>query len=557
MRVLLSFIILIFIHAVALSQAPTIGLLQNSENSLNGYTFFMPPGTSSYLIDNCGNIVNQWESTFFAGLSGYILENGNLLRTKRVASNVFAGGGAGGGFQIFDWDNNLLWDYTYASGNYHQHHDIAHLPNGNVLVLAWFRIEEQDAISAGRNPQGINGQIWVTQIVEIEQTGLSSGEVVWEWNLFYHLIQDFDETKGNYGVLSEHPELIDFNYGVDLGQSGADWIHANSIDYNEELDLIVISSRNFNEIWVIDHSTTNEESASHSGGNFGKGGDILFRWGNPQTYDRGEISDKKLFRQHDATWIDIGLPNEGKIMVFNNGDGRFGGSYSTVDIIELPYNNNNSEFIIEIGEPFGPSSAFYEYSSDPPEEFYSQRISSAQQLSNGNIFICEGQDAYFFEIDTLENKVWEYISPANVSGPLEQGIDPTAAGDVFRAYRYNEDYSAFTGRDMTPGLPLEINPVNQDCVVFPDSTTAIFDLEQNLGLSIISNCSEGFLEIQSNQESNIKMSVLNLQGQKLLQSEISQGFNTIDFSGLSPSIYLVQFCDQELNYCETMKILKK
>ena len=72
---------------------------------------------------------------------------------------------------------------------------------------------------------------------------------------------------------SSHPELIDVNIGTlpsggPLGGSG-DWIHANSIDYCPELDQIVFSSHKLHEIYVIDHSTTINESASHSGGNSG------------------------------------------------------------------------------------------------------------------------------------------------------------------------------------------------------------------------------------------------------------------------------------------------
>ncbi|GIR57077.1 MAG: hypothetical protein CM15mP64_4890 [Candidatus Neomarinimicrobiota bacterium] len=40
-----------------------------------------------------------------------------------------------------------------------------------------------------------------------------------------------------------------------LGPNG-DWKHLNSIDYNEDLDQIIISSRHHDEIYIIDHSTT-------------------------------------------------------------------------------------------------------------------------------------------------------------------------------------------------------------------------------------------------------------------------------------------------------------
>ena len=35
-----------------------------------------------------------------------------------------------------------------------------------------------------------------------------------------------------------------------------------------------------------------------------------------------ELTDKKLFQQHNAHWIPSGLPNTGKIMIFNNEPNR-------------------------------------------------------------------------------------------------------------------------------------------------------------------------------------------------------------------------------------------
>jgi len=77
-----------------------------------------------------------------------------------------------------------------------------------------------------------------------------------------------------------------------------------------------------NEIYVIDHSTTPYESIGNSGGRYGKGGDYLFRWGNPANYGRGSQEDQKLFRQHDVQWIKPGLNGAGNILIFNNGAGK-------------------------------------------------------------------------------------------------------------------------------------------------------------------------------------------------------------------------------------------
>ena len=106
--------------------------------------------------------------------------------------------------------------------------------------------------------------------------------------------------------------------------------------YNADLDQIAVSVWTFSEFWIIDHSTTTAEAASHKGGRSGKGGDLLYRWGNPRAYRAGTKADQKLFRQHNAHWIPKGLPGAGHMLVFNNGGDRPGGSYSSVDEIVLP-----------------------------------------------------------------------------------------------------------------------------------------------------------------------------------------------------------------------------
>ena len=116
-------------------------------------------------------------------------------------------------------------------------------------------------------------------VIEVEPNGSSGGNIVWEWHVWAHLIQDYDPAKDNYGVVEDHPELIDINFMAI--SAGKDLNHINAIDYNEEFDQILLTSAGQDEIWVIDHSTTTEESAGHTGGTSGKGGDLLYRWGNP------------------------------------------------------------------------------------------------------------------------------------------------------------------------------------------------------------------------------------------------------------------------------------
>ena len=122
----------------------------------------------------------------------------------------------------------------------------------------------------------------------------------------------------------------------------------NAIHYIEELDQIVITSRRANEIFIIDHSTTIDEAAGHTGGIYGQGGDFLYRWGNSANYGRGNSEDQVLFAPHSANWIQSGYFGERNILIYNNGVNQPGDDFSSVIEIELPINPEGSYDI----EPF-------------------------------------------------------------------------------------------------------------------------------------------------------------------------------------------------------------
>jgi hypothetical protein len=423
----------------------TMGLFLNLPGSFTGYTMFEAltyPNT--YLIDNEGLLVHSWENNIYVpGNMHYLQENGDLLRCADPGGNdVFIAGGDAGLVQRFDWDGILLWEFLYSDSTVRHHHDIAPLPNGNVLVLAWEYRSGAQAIAAGRDPALLDdGELWPEHIVEVEPVGADSGNIIWEWHLWDHLIQDFDSTKANWGVVGDHPELVDINAVRD---GRADWIHANAMDYNADLDQIVISTPFLSEFWIIDHGTTTEEAAGHTGDARGMGGDILYRWGNPERYDRGVAGDRTLFGQHDVHWIAEGLSGAGNILVFNNGVGRPAGQYSTIDEIVTTADANGDYPIPGTGVSHAPAAPVWSYVRTPPEDLWSSFISSAQRQPNGNTLICEGATGNFIEIDGAEQDVWFYISPVNPAGPMTQG-DPPTGNTVFRIRRYAPDFPGFDG----------------------------------------------------------------------------------------------------------------
>ena len=343
--------------------ANTVGLVTNSvAEAFGGYTLFAPSAsTTTYLIDQEGREVNRWGSSL-PPMTAELLPDGSLIRAGRVASQdgpakAWAPG-VSGRIEKFDWDGNLTWSYTLATQDAHLHHDFEVMPNGNVLMIAWERKTYAQAVQAGRDPNdvpiapGTGGvrELWPDMLIEVRpnqpaegQTYAEGGEIVWQWHLWDHMVQDIDPTKDNFGNVAANPHLIDINYylkGDGAGGVPADWTHFNSVDYNPELDQIVVSPREFGEVWVIDRSTTTEEAAGRTGGRAGRGGSLLYRWGNPAAYKSGSAADQRLFYQHDPQWIRPGLPGAGNMLVFNNGwnPNPKLPSFSTVEEITLPAN---------------------------------------------------------------------------------------------------------------------------------------------------------------------------------------------------------------------------
>jgi hypothetical protein len=523
----------------------TVGVISYNQNdTYNGLTLFTSQ-TETYLINSCGELVNQWTSAYPSGHAVYLLEDGSLLRAGRVGNTTLSIGGAGGIIEKYDWEGNLTWTYTISSDTELQHHDIYPMPNGNLLVLVLSVMSSAEAIQAGRDTNLItDGILYNEQILEIEPIGTNQANIVWEWNIKDHLIQDFDATKDNFGVVEDNPQLLDINFLGGLS-GGANWLHMNSIQYNENLDQIVMSSRHLSEIYIIDHSTTTSEASSNLGGTYGKGGDFLYRWGNPQSYRQGTQSDQKLFGQHYPHWIPDGLPNAGKLILFNNGFSRTP-SFSEIFIFTPPTTAPGIyEYVPDTA--YGPSNTDYTYTNpDNPINFFSRILSSAQMLPNGNILICDGDSGYFFEIDSNETIVWEYINPTGTSGIMAQGDDPEAVPNTaFRATKYGFDDTAFTGKDLTPGSPIELNSgINEPCDVLSSETFVFQDL------AIYPNPATDIIKVNSAIRIN-KIELYNSLG--ALLNEVHD-VNEINVSNYNSGIYFLRISSETKSI--TKKIIK-
>ena len=388
--------------------------------------------SKTILLNNLEQKVKIWNHAESAIGVPHLNTDGSIILQLKSSDHYFGNtrGPIGGVFKKLDYSGDIKWSFDFYNENYHPHHDFEILPNGNILTIGWEKKSFSEGINAGRI--NIENEIWPLVIHEIEPSIEGDIEIIWKWHLWDHLIQDHDSSLNNYGIIKNHPELININIGEFTNLSDGDWLHTNAIAYNEQLDQIIISSRHLSEIFIIDHSTTIEQASEHTGGNSNKGGDILYRWGNPINYGRGTIDDQKLNAQHGAHWIPQYFPGSGNIIIFNNNPSDATGTnnqFGNSSVVELvPPIDVGGNYIISDSLAFGPIDYEWEYGGD--NTFFSHFQSGAYRLLNGNTIVTSTQEKNIFEIDSLGNKVWEY--------DLE--LSDTHPGYTARAKKYGIDY---------------------------------------------------------------------------------------------------------------------
>ncbi len=524
---------LLLFNCKVIAQQQTVGVtIHNKEEVSDGYIFFSPMRyESAYLVDNCGYKINEWQREFLPGLGGYFLDNGLMLRTNKYGSSTFFQASTGGHIELVDFDNNVVWSYPFSTDTYIQHHDAKYMPNGNILLIGWELIDvaEQESLGKSNSLMSIP-YLWGEFIWEVKPIGSNDIEVVWEWHLKDHFVQDFDSSLDNYGIISENPELVDINYLGPGAWDDDDWWHCNAIDYNEELDQILLNSRNNNELWIIDHSTTTEEAQGHSGGRSGKGGDLLYRWGNPEAHDAGNSFHLKMYGSHGHHWIPKGYANEGKIMYFNNGDDRPEGYYSTVEIID-PIPDENGNYSLNNQGQFFPYEPTIVYQAPWPFDFVSTYLSNAHMLENGNVFINEGGNGRFFEINEDQEIVWEYISPVSYNGPVMQG-ENASSNRVFRAYKVPFDYKGLEGETLKQGDLLEGESEFNNCIKL---NTKKEPLQVNSNYNMVNR----LLSIENQGSSQLYLSLVNIHGVSVWDAMVQSSNESFNLNRLASGIYFL------------------
>jgi hypothetical protein len=447
--------------------------MQGNAQQWGLYTLYATKnGTQAYLVDTANTPVtyHTWTfpSTKKSVYSTYLTPGDTLVRSYKPATNTsWNTGPCHGGIQKVAWDGTVIWDWNYFSaGAYCLHHDICPMPNGNVLMICYEVKSTTEATQAGMST---SSQIYSEKIIEVMPTGATTGTIVWEWHLWDHLCQNFNAAKDNYVTsIVNNPQLMNLNYAG----TGTlpDRYHMNGLDYNAALDQIVFSMHFMNSAFVIDHSTTTAEAAGHTGGVSGKGGDFLYRWGNPASY--GATGTTMFNTIHDAHWISSDNPNYPNYLCgFKNNTTP---TMSQVVIWNPPYSGNN--YSLTLGQAYAPTTYAYQFTSI----FSANNEGNSQQLPNGNMMVNNAFGGVY-EVNSAGTQLWTKASTMSthayryskcyVRGPVVSASSSSAQICAGNSVTLNSTALSVTEASPIYTYSWSSGETTQNPVVTPSGTT--------------------------------------------------------------------------------------
>ena len=196
-----------------------------------------------------------------------------------------------------------------------------------------------------------------------------------------------------------------------------------------------------------------------------------------------------------------------------------------------------------------PDTVYWNYTASIPTDFYSPNISGVTAVNNGSFVICEGSTGRFFEINQNKQIIWQYTNPYGLYGPTTQYSQPQQ-NNVFRAPYYTPSYSGFIGLTLTPGSPIELNPISPSIC---DSLNVGIDqaLNDNV-IFIYPNPTSGILNFNIPGGKYVsRLELYNIYGQIIMAEENRQ---TLDMSALPKGIYLLRY--ENCHHLYSKKIIK-
>ena len=456
-------------------------ILLSAAVGLANECFYCPTGVLHYdaaLADNGYNMVggnildmkgNILHSMSASGGNLTFYEDGTSIALNTSKNNVDPS-------EIiqYDWDGNIIWQWTSPAGpQYFLHHDFVKIWNDElgeytILAVAEQQIDTDEAIEAGSDDENSSNKGFsADSVIEIRMVPQDpedpTANIIWEWKFWDHVVQYYKPDgvlpsgRSTYGDIANPANdfgRLDLNVTTNQKGSGltSDWNHVNGIAYNEDRDEIALSARENCEIFIIDHSLSDEDAD-------GPAGDFVYRWGNPYNYTKNEehlaiINDnglQQLFGNHHVKWVEPVTPAaEGEVphknlLIFENGSFRpqFCAASAIYEINPFDADGN---YVREVDATYSRPDKNTDYGTLSDQVvwkfsarefgkfhlgFYSSHGSNVDRLPNGNTLISASEAGHLIEVTPDLKIAWEYLSGfagGDVISRTEPGLRGGAGG---------------------------------------------------------------------------------------------------------------------------------
>ena len=199
-------------------QGPTELIHHDPARAFAGYTMFGPiSGEAVYLVDMQGRVVHSWPTPADWG-------QGPEARHARLLPDGTLQRGAGGVFQIVDWDGAVVWEYREERPGVTAHHEFRNIWNPKLgartlLYAASSERTHEEVVALGADPSVRDDYASRPEgLVEVDM----GGNIIWEWNVSDHTV------NGKAWQEVDWPAKLD---GFDQRYPDARLLEVQTIDY--------------------------------------------------------------------------------------------------------------------------------------------------------------------------------------------------------------------------------------------------------------------------------------------------------------------------------------
>jgi len=458
-----------------------------------------------------GTALKSWS---VGGYAVQFTEDGSLYY-EGSGSGTCAVGTKYGSIGVVKANGSTSTILSNATGNGGLHHSFTVTSKGTILaILGEYRTGTTECSE---------------KIVEVDPT---TNQIIWTWHAQDHYTTTQSVASKIYTGL--------WNSG------SSDPLHFNSVSYDPTRDVIVVSAHALQEVFLIDRSLDSTAAKGATGGNYGKGGDLLFRFGKPANY--GATGTAYISTAtHGANIVPPGYPGAGNILLVANVSPVYGGKATGFEVVP-----------VESGTSFTQTTAGFSFSLRlaVAATGATSNFGGIQRLYNGNTVVTHPGLSIANEYDVPASDASATSLQSYAVSGSQYGIRRyplcNAGLSALGLSVYN---SAAAGCDMSGSS----SATTISSSVTPSSSSSSSATSANLQAGVMSSLqvvvSKSFIQVQG-APAGALVRVLDVVGQLCYEATLDGALHLIGTTSWTQGVYLLQIRTNKANWSRAIHLQK-